>query len=744
LLIMADRDAALPVRRINLSEEEEFDLGQMKVRPAERAVLVNDERRDMQPRVMQVLVALAKASPSVVSRDTLIEQCWDGRIVGNDSLNRCILALRHLAQEFEPRPFVIETVPRIGHRLVVPQGEQLSPGKVKFRTKSLAVIATILLVLAAASGFFLWQLNSARQETASIAVLPFRNLGTGDSYFAEGIGEEILSQLAHEPNMRVAGSSSSGQFGSNPDIGEVARRLNVDYVLEGSVRRQGDRVRVNAGLVRASDGARLWSDSYDGQLDDILSIQAAIGQAVADGLRLRLVHSAAATSRPVNGEAYALYLNARGLLRTRNPALGHDALLLLKRAIELDPRYAPAWSSLSEALPRHAATEGPESLIAALPQARTAARRALQIDPNFGAAHGNLGILLGYDSAEANEHFRRAAALDPRSSESQIWLGMAHLASAEFAEERAAYERAHALDPLWHRPIRDLAYVIAEMGDRSAAEAVARRGFANDERNRHLMLLRIAKLNGDFSEIARLSSVVTDSGYAAIDISNHALADARFLLNLSSVPPARRTANLDQPRSNPRMWMSTAPSAADWRNHNRSTDAALIYADENLVAAKLMLKAGRAQELVATYDGTGLLGLRPVRPLLASQLHQAPLVALALRAVGRNGEAERILDQADALLQTAYRRGKVPNWFEADAAAVWAVQGRSDRALDALVRAFDRGWVPVGRDDLPRLEDEPVFRSLHGDPRFERLKANLSARYRKERTEIEQLFRSPA
>ena len=106
------------IEPIELANEPEFDLGTVRVKPAERAIVLNGDRRELQPRVMQVLVALAKARPAVVSRDKLIELCWEGRVVGDDALNRCILALRHIAQELAPTPFANETVPRIGHRLI--------------------------------------------------------------------------------------------------------------------------------------------------------------------------------------------------------------------------------------------------------------------------------------------------------------------------------------------------------------------------------------------------------------------------------------------------------------------------------------------------------------------------------------------------------------------------------------------------------------------------------------------------
>src|SRR5919106_524916 len=145
---MAESDPRPPPVRIDLASEPEFSLGSMRVRPAERAVSVNGERRSLQPRVMKVLVALANARPEVVSRDRLIELCWDGRVVGDDALNRCVLALRHLAQEFTPPPFAIETVPRVGHRLVEAPMEGGASSSAAPRLPAKAAMAALVALFA--------------------------------------------------------------------------------------------------------------------------------------------------------------------------------------------------------------------------------------------------------------------------------------------------------------------------------------------------------------------------------------------------------------------------------------------------------------------------------------------------------------------------------------------------------------------------------------------------------------------
>ena len=735
---MADIDPSSGTR-IDLADEPDFNLGRVRVQPAARSITVNGERRELQPRVMQVLIALAKANGRVVSRDRLIEQCWDGRIVGDDALNRCVQSLRHLAREFTPEPFAIETVPRVGHRLVVPEDKPAGPvpSAWKLRTR-LATAAALVLLLLAVAGIFIWQHRSIAVEPASIAVLPFRNLGTGDPYFAEGIGEEILGQLAREPQFRVAGSSSSSQFGTNPDINEVARRLDVEYVLEGSVRKQGDQVRVDAGLVRASDGMRLWSDSYDGKLDDIFAIQREIGAAIAGALQRKLVRAPTLSGPLVTkGEAYNLYLTARSLIRTRNRRIGPTAADLLRDAIRIDPGYAPAWASLAEATQLQGALGDRESFIAASRKARSYARHSVALAPDLAEAHRALGLTLAYGDPEGVAHLRRAAALEPNDAEGMLAFGAALNATGEFESELAAYRRANELDPLWYRTTGARALALAERGERAEAETLAKRSLPDKEANLQILLGRIAWIYGDYSEATRRWNIVARSNSPRwANTAQRTLYDATHAVGV-------RTGELvdvpDPPvsRNDWRVWMDAAPAPAEWQKRNRDSVAAAVYRKQNLVAAKLMLNAGRWRELVATYDSPiGLFGLGPTKRVRFDQVLEVPVVALALRQAGRGGEADRLLREAETAVRAAYRRGSVPFSFDVETAAVFAVRGRKDAALKSLERAYQRGWRQNSGTSLRDIAGEPAFRSLHGEPRFKQFQARLAAHYAREREEV--------
>jgi TolB-like protein/DNA-binding winged helix-turn-helix (wHTH) protein len=726
---------------IDLAAVAPFDLGQLRVVPAERAVIVNEQRRDIQPRVMKVLVALAEDHPAVVSRDRLIERAWDGQIVGDDAINRCILALRHLAEEFTPAPFAVETVPRVGHRLVAAAQDRAAVTPEPRRKARWGAFAAVVAVLIATIGLLAWNTRSVAQRPATIAVLPFRNLSSGEPYFAQGVGEEILGILAREPGFRVTGRNAAAQFKQSPDPREVGRAFNVDYVLEGSVRTHDDRVRVNASLVQTSDGMRLWSETYDRELDDILEIQTAIGQAVASGLKLSLVHAAAARAPTIDGEAYALYLSARGLLRTQNPQAGPDALGLLQQAVRADPDFAPAWASLADAIQLDARTKGPDALIDAVPRAISAASRALALDPQLAEAHAIMAVLVGDGTTRGIAHWRRAAELAPRTSDGIIWRATGHSAQGRYGDSLADYRRAHYLDPAWPLPVRGLIDVAAMAGDRKAAEAMVREGFPDDAPTQEFGMARIAWLFGDVSEAARRWAALESGSSRWATPSRRSLLDARLVLGLTRQdPPPPGGTSLVRSRYAPLVWVKTPPSPAVWREWNRSRAAQMVHATENLLAAKLMLSSGRASEIAAIYDGPwGFNGVRAGDTPQPCHLADVPIVALALRQLGRDEDAAGLLARADARIRKVYaqRSAKPQAWFETDAAAVWAVQGKSSAALDALERAMRLGWSNLGPTDLRGIENEPAFRPLAGHPRFEAIRARIAAKLARERMETQ-------
>jgi len=291
--------------------------------------------------------------------------------------------------------------------------------RAQVRWTQIAAALLLLGVIVAAGYFYLRrpsQLASAVADN-SIAVLPFVNMSEdkANEYFSDGISEELLNLLAKVPQLKVAARTSSFSFkGKGVEIPEIARQLHVANVLEGSVRRSGDRLRITAQLIRAAEGYHLWSETYDRKMDDIFKIQDEIAGEVVKELKVKLL-GAAPKVRTTDPKAYALYLQARELGRQNNPEAFTKSDALLREVLEIDPRYAQAWEELARNFVNKASM-GLLSSQEGFARAREAAEKALAIDPDYAPAHARLGYIAMYgdnDPAGAARHFQRALALDP-------------------------------------------------------------------------------------------------------------------------------------------------------------------------------------------------------------------------------------------------------------------------------------------------------------------------------------------
>jgi TolB-like protein/Flp pilus assembly protein TadD len=278
-------------------------------------------------------------------------------------------------------------------------------------------VATILAI--AGIGFLAMRggrSGGSAKVATSIAVLPFTDLSpTKDQeYFSDGISEELLNLLAQVPQLSVTARTSSFSFkGKNIAIPEIAKRLHVTHVLEGSVRKAGNTVRITAQLIDASTDTHLWSQTYDRKLDDVFAVQDEIAADVVRQLKLKIL-DAPPRVRETTPQAYALYLQAVQMARKRSRDGYVQSDSLLRSVQAADPHYAPAWSLLASNLINEV-TIGMQTKDQGFPRAREAALRALEIDPEFARAHASLGSIAIFQSdlAAAAEHFQRALELDP-------------------------------------------------------------------------------------------------------------------------------------------------------------------------------------------------------------------------------------------------------------------------------------------------------------------------------------------
>jgi TolB-like protein/Tfp pilus assembly protein PilF len=386
------------------------------------------------PKVFDLLVALVENAGRLVDKDLLFKTVWPDVAVEEGNLTKGIFTLRQILEQ-EDGPRYIETVPKRGYRFAA----IVSPG-----TDEPAPVAAAPAPIAGAA-------------ENSIAVMPFTDMSAerDQEFFCEGMSEEIINALGRVPDMRVSSYTSSLRFkGKATDPQTIGRELMVSWLLEGSVRKAGDMVRIAVQLVRAADGFSAWSGRFDRKLDDIFSVQDDIAGVIAQTLTQRVAKTSGPliTSTTPNTQAYSLYLEGRYLWNKRPGDVVWQALDRFERAIEVDPNFAPAHAALASVYGTLGAWEfGVLPPADALAKAKSAAKRALELDPQLAAGHTAVGyaaLHFDWNAEKACRQFDEAIALNPAWVDAHHWHSHALCAAGRFRESLHACRRIVELDPL--------------------------------------------------------------------------------------------------------------------------------------------------------------------------------------------------------------------------------------------------------------------------------------------------------
>ena len=478
-----------------------FRLGPFIIKPQRGAVTgPHGETHHLEPKVMDVFVLLAEQANELVSRDQLLDAVWSGHVAADELLTGAISDLRRTLHDDSGDPKYIETVPKRGYRLIgqihLPDGTRLEKNRSRSVTftqlnehKLALVIVTAVALGLIYIGYEKFVVEQVEEEVPattstqveenneidrwekSVAVLPFVNMSDdpGNDYFSDGLSEEILTLLTKIPGLKVIGRTSSFSFkGKNEDLRVIGQTLGVKTVLEGSVRKSGDRVRITAQLVDVSDGAHIWSETYDRTMTDIFAIQDDVAAAIIDALQIH-VGTNPTRGRPTEStEAYALFLKARASLNVFDY---QDSKELLLEAIEIDPMFAEAY----ELLAANYFHQGGTVINAAEGQKLVgeAAAKALAIDPDliFARALYQIGNIENWSFLGEIEAFERAVRKQPSNPELLYHLAW-DLSVAGYLREAVGIAKRHAnLDPLFRTANIRLAEVLYAVGSTSEATA---------------------------------------------------------------------------------------------------------------------------------------------------------------------------------------------------------------------------------------------------------------------------------
>ncbi len=433
-----------------------FRLGDALIRPRAATIEVDGAERRVDRMAMAVLVFLAEHAGREASKREILDAVWEGREVSEEVLTVAVSTLRKALADDPRSPHTIETLPKFGYRLIAevtdPESSHPTTGKTWHPWSAAAAVTAAVTVLAVV---YLWSVRAdpAATEIRSLAVMPIANY-TGDPeqrYLADGLTETLITELARNRQLKVISRGSVMALrDSDAPPPRIARRLGVDAVIEGSVQRSGERLRVSLQLIDAVADRHLWTRSFDGEVADVLELQ----RRIADTVGRRLRHGPepatmpAATEVPVAAAAYQAYLRGRYLLTT-----GEDlerAIAEFEYAVAAEPEFAPAWAGVAEA---HLVLgeRGEMTPRQAFGRGRSAAEKALALDPDLAAAHTLRGIVLyahDWDFQAAEVELRRAIELNPSDARARDGFARYLTLMGRFDEAVEQVERLRELDPL--------------------------------------------------------------------------------------------------------------------------------------------------------------------------------------------------------------------------------------------------------------------------------------------------------
>jgi TolB-like protein/DNA-binding winged helix-turn-helix (wHTH) protein/tetratricopeptide (TPR) repeat protein len=458
-----------------LKSKHLYGFGPYRLDIIERVLLRDGQPITLPPKDLETLLVLVERAGHIVEKEELLEKVWPGVFVEEGNLARHVFNLRQVLGDSPDGRKYIETIPKRGYRFVaavhaesepaaphlstLQASEQarsaVSPGQKRiFWLWPLALSALAVTAILIARHF--WPPRNPSPQRVMLAVLPFANL-SGDAhedYFADGLTEEMIAQLGQLQPAKlgvIARTSTVRYKDTKETAAQIGRELGVGYLLEGSVRRGGERVRITAQLIQTEEQTHLWAQTYERPLTDVLSIQREIAERITHSLSIQLLSPATSipASSHVNFESYDKYLLGLHELGKGTRESGNRAIQYFQEGIAKDPNDARLYAALAGAY--DAITTYYSSPAEVMPRAKEAALRAVGLDPNLASAHVRLGyvrLFFDWDWPAAEVEYRRALEINPSLPEAQLGYANYLATLGHFDEALSRVQQAYLFDPL--------------------------------------------------------------------------------------------------------------------------------------------------------------------------------------------------------------------------------------------------------------------------------------------------------
>lgn len=630
-------------------------------------------------------------------------------------------------------PRIVRTVETV-RRVVA--GEPLQqPGHLRHRKRfdRRLVAAVAALLLFVAGGTLWWRLGSRPEGPQTLAILPFRALNPADVNLVDAIWDDTRGAISHNPNLRVLGRQAVevlAKQGLEP--ADYRKKVGADFLLDGNVQRSGDKVLMNVSLTRTNDGTEVWSDSIGGKLDDVFAFQQQIAREVEGRIRGRVAPGGGVKAQNIatTGEVYSIYAEARAKAKKRDHEDSIAAMSLLRKALALDPNYAPAWATLGQLAGMGVAGQEhrEEMGVAYL-------RRALQLAPNLAHARAALVMVQNFPP-ELEGDIRKAVELDPNDAEAWGWLGTMLLNQNRPKDALDAYTHASNIEPLFVMPSVNKVVALADLGDAKGIEDEIRRVAATGD---PILLGQVeAAAAGSTGHPGEQTRVLLKLRSAHPETASW--VDGRIfnpLLGLGFIDEAARIWNL--PADVPAAYKGTPESKAFLAEAYKKPLDMWLDDDAAAVYGRLLPANGRLQEYVGYYraafrgpeDFAAAYGHNPSK--LATIV---PVVAADLRAAGDRREADALLERADAIVAQSLKNGPPVPGLLWNLSAIRAAQGRDDEAVKLLGRAVALNWLPDRKFAATDIAQEPYFARLANRTDFQAIRSTIFRRIEQERAKI--------